>query len=326
MSKVTIAGKYPEEAYSLLKNSLSYNFELEYITDQEELNRTSGLEYVILRTLKIDKDIIMNNENLKLIQRWGAGYDTVDIQEAAKRNIPVTVANGINSCAVAEHTILLVLALYRHLVQLNNKVKAGVWDRTTYASNSYTINGKKIGLIGLGAIGKMVALKTQALGAEVAYYDLYRLDKEQEGSLNVKFLELDELLKISDIVSIHLPLTDGTVDLIARRELDMMKKNAVIVNTSRGGIIKENDLADALLTRNILGAGLDSFEKEPYPRDGKFNGIDNIIMTPHIGGTVADLVEPMAEKVVDNIMRVYENKGLNKRDYVNYKDCSYPAD
>ncbi|WP_313346881.1 2-hydroxyacid dehydrogenase [Sedimentibacter sp.] len=326
MSKVTIVGKYPDEAYELITKGLSDKFELDFITEQDDLNKISDLEYVILRTLKIDENIIRNNKNLKLIQRWGAGYDTVDIQEANRRNIPVTVANGINSCAVAEHTILLILALYRHLVQLNNKVKEGVWDRTTYASNSYTINGKRVGLIGLGAIGKMVALKTMALGAEVVYYDLYRLDKEQEESLNVKFLKLDELLRSSDIVSIHLPLTSDTVDLITRHELDMMKKNAVIVNTSRGGIIKENDLADILATGNILGAGLDSFEKEPYPRDGRFNGIDNIIMTPHIGGTVDDLIKPMAEKVTENIMRVHENKGLNKRDYINHKDCSYPAE
>ena len=326
MSKVTIVGKYPDEAYELLTKGLSDKFELEFITEQDELNKVSDLEYVILRTLRIDENIIKNNRNLKLIQRWGAGYDTVDIQAANSRNIPVTVASGINSCAVAEHTLLLILALYRHLVQLNNKVKEGIWDRTTYASNSYTINGKRVGLIGLGAIGKMVALKTMALGAEVVYYDLYRLDSEQEESLNVVFLELDELLKTSDIVSIHLPLTSDTVDLITRRELELMKKNAVIVNTSRGGIIKENDLADILTSGSILGAGLDSFEKEPYPRDGRFNAIDNVIMTPHIGGTVDDLIKPMAEKVTNNIISVYENKGLNKRDYVNHKDCSYPAD
>jgi D-3-phosphoglycerate dehydrogenase len=326
LGRVTIIGKYPVEAYEMLNHTLSDKFELDYIKDQEELNKVSDLEYVILRTLKIDGDVIKNNKNLKLIQRWGAGYDSVDIQEANRKNIPVSVATGINSCAVAEHTILLIFALYRHLIPLNEKIKNGIWDRTTYASNSYTISGKTIGLVGLGAIGKMVAQKSQALGAKVQYYDLFRMDNDVEDSMGVKFTELDTLFETSDIVSIHLPLTTDTVNLISKNELNLMKKDAVIVNTSRGGIINENDLADALEKGNILGAALDSFVEEPYPKEGRFNCIENIIMTPHIGGTVVDLVKPMVKKVTDNIVKVYENKGLDKRDYINSEFCAYPTE
>lgn len=325
MEKLAIVGKYPEEAYELLDKTLSKKFKILYITEQEELDKSTDLEYVVLRTLKINREIIMNNKNLKLIQRWGAGYDTIDMEEANKRNIPVAVATGINSCAVAEHTILLILALYRHLIPLNESIKNGIWDRTTFASKSFTITNKKLGLLGFGAIGKMVAQKSQVLGAEVQYYDIYRLGQEIESTLRVKYVDFKTLLQTSDIITIHLPLTSDTVDLISREELNLMKKNAIIVNTSRGGIINENDLADFLQSGNLLGAALDSFEKEPYPKDGRFSNINNIIMTPHIGGTVADLVEPMAMKVSDNVLRVYEKKSLSKADYVNYKYCSYPG-
>lgn len=317
------AGTYPDEANDLLKNKLSEIFEISYIKDQETLDNTVDLEYLVLRTLKVDRKIITNNKNLKLVQRWGAGFDTVDIDAASERNIPVLVAKGVNSCAVAEHTLLLILALYRHLIPLDTKIRNGLWDRTTFASDSYTINGKNAGLIGCGAIGKMVAKKLQALGAEVQYYDLIKMDAETEKELDIKFVDLNTLLASSDIISIHLPLTSETVDMISANELKKMKKNAIIINTSRGGIINERDLADSLQMGQILGAGLDSFELEPYPKNGRFTNMDRVVMTPHIGGTVSDLVKPMAEKVADNVLRVFNQKQLNAGEFVNIKDCSY---
>lgn len=325
LEKLTFAGTYPNEANELLASKLSGYFEISYIKDQETLYNAEDLEYLVLRTLKVDRNIIANNKNLKLIQRWGSGYDTVDVEAASERNVPVLVATGINSCAVAEHTILLILALYRHLISLDKKLRDGIWDRTTFASNSYTINGKKAGLIGCGAIGKLVAQKLQALGAEVQYYDLFRMNPEAEQRFGVHFLDLKSLLQTSDIISIHLPLTSETVDLITATELKLMKKDAIIINTSRGGIINESDLADALETGQILGAGLDSFEVEPYPENGRFTTLDNIVITPHIGGTVSDLVRPMAEKVADNVLRVLEQKELNASEFINMNECLYPV-
>ncbi len=325
LGKLTFAGTYPAEANELLISKLSGYFEISYIKDQKTLDNCSDLEYLVLRTLKVDRNIIANNKNLKLIQRWGSGFDTVDIGAASERNIPVLVATGVNSCAVAEHTILLILALYRHLVPLDKKLRNGIWDRTTFASDSYTINDKKAGLIGCGAIGKLVAQKLQALGAEVQYYDLLRMNPETEKKFGVNFLDLKSLLVTSDIISIHLPLTSETVNLITAAELKLMKRSAVIINTSRGGIINENDLADALQTGQILGAGLDSFEVEPYPENGRFTTLDNVVITPHIGGTVSDLVKPMAEKVADNVLRALMQKELNAGEFINLKECTYPS-
>lgn len=326
MAKITLAGTYPDEAYELLHAGLSQKFSINHIRDQEELDSTVDLEYLVLRTLKVDKNVINNNSNLKMIQRWGSGYDTVDIEAASRRNIPVAVASGVNSCAVAEHTLLLILAMYRHILPLDSSIRKGVWDRTTYASQSYTINGKTAGLIGCGAIGKLVAEKLRALGAQIQYYDLYRMDKDIEERLGISYVDFETLLITSDIVSIHLPLTPNTANLIATKELALMKKSAVIVNTSRGGIINERDLADFLDSEKILGGALDSYEEEPYPKNGPLLNVKNIIMTPHIGGTVSDLVKPMAKKVLDNIFRVYDNKKLNKREYINFKDCSFPSE
>ncbi len=326
MTKITIAGVYPDEAYELLKKGLAESFEISYIKDQATLDASTDLEYVLLRTLKMSRSNIENNAHLKMIQRWGAGYDTVDVEAASEANIPVTVAKGVNSCAVAEHAILLMLALYRHILPLDRKLRKGVWDRTTFVSESYTINGKKAGLIGCGAIGKMVASKLQALGATIQYYDLFRMSASEEQELHISFVDFKTLLTTSDIISIHLPLTSDTVDLISEKELALLKKNAILVNTSRGGIINESDLADALQLGHLLGAALDSYEVEPYPKNGRLASIENVVMTPHIGGSVADLVIPMAEKVLGNIHKVLESKPLNKSEYVNFSDCSFPSE
>jgi len=326
LNTITLAGLYPEEAYELIQDKLPENFNIRFAKSQEELNALEDLEFVILRTLKIDGKLIESNPKLKLIQRWGAGFDTVDIEAAGTMNIPVAVASGVNSCAVAEHAILLMLATYRNLIPLNINTKKGIWDRSTYSSSSYTIDGKRVGLLGLGAIGKMVAKKVSALGADVQYYDIFRLHEEKENELNISYVDFETLLKTSDIISIHLPLTEGTKNLINEEAFKKMKPTSIIINTSRGEIIDENYLAEALRSKLIMGAALDSFSEEPYPSDGILNSIDNLIMTPHIGGTVVDLTRPMVEKVLGNIDRVHKGMPLSKVDFVNSKLCTYPVE
>lgn len=326
MNTITLAGSYPEEAYELIQSKLPDNFNIKYARSQEELNELEDLEFVILRTLKVDSKLIKSNPKLKLIQRWGAGFDTVDIEAAGTMNIPVAVASGVNSCAVAEHAILLMLATYRNLIPLNRNTKSGIWDRSTFSSSSYTVDGKRVGLLGLGAIGKMVAKKVSALGANVQYYDIFRLSKEKEKELNISYVDFETLLKTSDIISIHLPLTENTKNIINEEAFRKMKPSSIIINTSRGGIIDENFLAEALKTKLIMGAALDSFSEEPYPSGGILNSIENLIMTPHIGGTVVDLTRPMVEKVLGNINKVHKGMPLYKVDFVNSKLCTYPVE
>lgn len=326
LNTLTLAGPYPDEVSGLLRKELPDTMAIRTVKEQSELDALTDMEFVILRTLKIGRSLIEANPSLKLIQRWGAGFDTVDIEAAGKQNIPVAVAASVNSCAVAEHAILLMLASYRNLIDLDANTKKGIWDRTTFASRSFMISDKKIGLLGCGAIGRLVAQKTAALGAEVQYYDAYRLPEAVEKQLGLSYVDLPTLLETSDILSMHLPLTEDTKLIIGARELARMKKGSVLINTSRGGLIDEAALVASLNDGHLLAAALDSFSEEPYPSDGPLIEARNLIMTPHIGGTVVDLTLPMVRKVAENVLRVYRSQPLPKRDMVNSILCPYPVE
>ena len=322
---LTLAGPFPKEVPSLVRELVPPEMAIREIHDQEMLDAARDLEFVILRTLKISGELIQANSNLRFIQRWGAGYDSVDIETAGKQGIPVAVAAGVNSNAVAEHAILLMLASLRHLVALDTSIRRGAWDRSTFAQNSFTIADKTVGLIGCGAIGRMVAAKASALGAKVAYYDAFRLPLEQESALGLQYLPLGELLRTSDIISLHLPLLESTKNILTEEALRSIKPGAVLVNTSRGGLIDETALAKVLREGPLMAAALDSFSEEPYPAEGSLRGLNNLIMTPHIGGTVADLTLPMVRTVTSNVLAVIEGKPLPQRDLVNKNLCGYPT-
>lgn len=326
MDIITLAGPYPEEVPGLLAKAVPAGLRIRAVKTQPELDALGDLQYVILRTLKLTGPVIGANPALKLIQRWGAGFDTVDIAAATSMDVPVTVAASVNSNAVAEHALLLMLATYRHLVPLDASVRHGAWDRTTHAPNSFMISDKLVGLVGCGAIGRLVAHKLRALGAVVQYYDATRLPAETERQLGLSYVDLHSLLATSDIISLHLPLTDQTRNIIGERELALMKPSAVLINTARGGLVDEDQLAAALRDGRIMGAALDSVAMEPYPLDGPLLAVDNLLMTPHIGGSVADLTLPMVRKVADNISRVFHGQPLPRTDLVNAPLCTYPVE
>jgi D-3-phosphoglycerate dehydrogenase len=326
LNTVTLAGPYPEEVLGLLRKELPEALTIRAVKEQSELDALTDIELVILRTLKMSGALIGANPSLKLIQRWGAGFDTVDIEAAGRQNVPVAVAASVNSCAVAEHAILLMLASLRNLVTLDANTKKGIWDRATFASRSFMISDKQVGLLGCGAIGRLVAQKAGALGAHVQYYDAFRLPEAVEKQLGLSYVDFGTLLETSDILSLHLPLTEATKLIIGAKELARMKKGSVLINTSRGGLIDEAALALALREGRLLAAALDSFSEEPYPSTGPLHGVENLIMTPHIGGTVVDLTLPMVRKVAENILKVYRGQPLPRRDMVNSSLCPYPVE
>lgn len=325
MKTITLAGPYPAEVKPLIQSLLPDDYSIQEIKSQDDLNKQQNLEHVILRTFKIDKTLIDKNPSLKVIQRWGAGYDTIDVEAASDRNIPVLIAAGVNACAVSEHVLLLILASLKNLIPIHQNTYGGIWDRSTYTHRSYMLQGKTVGLIGLGRIGMLTAQKLNALGARVAYYDICRMNPEYEKTSHIEYAGFDELLTTSDIISVHVPLNSNTHNLIDYSNLRLMKSNAIVINTSRGGIVNEGDLARALRENLISGAALDCFSEEPLVYPSIFEGLDNIIMTPHIGGSVSDLNPLMAKKVVENILDVIGKKPVSPLDFVNSKSCTYPA-
>ncbi len=319
MEKVAIIGPIDSKGKKTIKEGLKGQFEIIEIENEEQYNRLRNAEYAILRTYKINRDTINKCPNLKFIQRWGVGYDSVDVAAAGERNIKVAVTSGINSVPVAEYAVMLMLSVYRNIVTIHNNVVNGNWRVNGIIDRSYTLSGKKIGLIGLGSIGKNVAKIVQAFEAEVYYYDVFRMPEEEEKNLNIKYMELNDILNESDIISLHLPLTESTKNLIDKNTISLMKETAIIINTSRGGIINEEDLYEALINNKILGAGIDVFENEPISPENKLINLNNVVLSSHNAGNTTDNSINMAKRCVENIFKVSRSEEIIKGDLVNEK-------
>jgi phosphoglycerate dehydrogenase-like enzyme len=244
-----------------------------------------------------------------LIQKWGAGFDKIDIQAAGAKGISVAICLGGNAGPVAELAVLLMLAIYRNLVPLAAKLKEGHWARDLYTPRSYMLKGKIVGLLGFGSIGQKTGkIVKRGFDAQVQYYDLHRLPEEKEEALGVRYVSLDTLLRTSDILSLHIPLFENTQNIVDREALAKMKPSGILINTSRGGIIDENALYEALRDGIIAGAGLDTLAEEPADASNPLLKLENVVLTPHCGGNTADNDINMVKYCVDNILQ-YDRDG-----------------
>ncbi len=317
MEKIALVGTYGADVRPMLEMRLKGAMGVETVANESEFDRLADVEYVILRVLAMKRATIEAMPRLKLIQRWGVGFDKVDIAAAGERGVPVVIAPGANATPVSELALLLMLALYRNLVKLHNGMVQGRWEKEKFIDNSFMIKGKTVGLIGCGAIGRQVAKKVRAFGAEVVYYDAFRLPETTEQELGLTYRGLDEVLANADIVSLHLPLLDSTRGMIGRREIALMKPGAVLINTARGGIVDTAALAEALAGKRIAGAGLDVFDSEPLAADSPLRALDNVVLTPHVGGNTADMSIDMVDICLENIFAVRDGRPLSPKVLVN---------
>jgi phosphoglycerate dehydrogenase-like enzyme len=242
---------------------------------------------------------------LKLIQLISAGYDRLDVPAAKAAGVPIANNGGANSVAVAEHTLMLILAVLKRLAWQHQNVAAGKWRVGDLGDQRvYEAEGKTLGLVGLGTIGKKVARRALAFDMQVQYYDVVRLTEDQEDALGVRFALLPELLRTSDVVSLHVPLNDATRKMFGARELGMMKESAILINTCRGPVVDEDALHQALTTRRIAAAGLDVMVEEPPKTDHPLFKLDNITITPHMAGPTVENWVKAFRNAFDNIQRV----------------------
>jgi len=242
---------------------------------------------------------------LRLVQLISAGYDHVDVESARKAKVPVANNGGANAIAVAEHTIMLMLAVQKRLVRFHNDVIAGKWRAgDPNESRIYELAGKRLGIVGLGNIGKKVARRAAAFDMAVQYYDIARLTEDQEDALGARFVLLEELLRTSDVVSLHVPLTDATRRMLGARELGMMKRSAIVINTCRGPVVDQDALHRALAQGQIAGAGLDVFVDEPPAPNHPLLALPNVTLTPHSAGPTWENWTARFRNGFDNIQRV----------------------
>lgn len=316
MERVMVAGPFNEAMRQALEEAFPASFQLEYLTGCEQFDRLKEADYVILRTLELKGEAIAKLERCKLIQRWGAGFDSVDIQEAGARGIGVAVTAGINAAPVSEMALALMLAVYRNLVPMTAQIMGGAWEREEFSKRSFTISGKRVGLFGMGRIGQKVAALCRAFGAEVIYYDPFRLPPELEQELQAACCDQRTVWQTSDIVSLHSPLTSGTRHMANAQTLAMMKKGAVLINTARSELVDLEALAAALKENRLLGAGLDAIE-EDIIRNNPLKGLPNVVLTAHLGGNTVDNSVHMARRCAQQICAVSAGEQLEYPHLVN---------
>lgn len=265
------------------------------------------VEAIIIRyNGRITEKVMKACPKLKCVARHGVGVDNVDVQAATRLKIPVIYTPGANHDAVAEHALLLMLALSRRLVVLDQGMRRGRWHDLRKV-NLADLKGKTLGLIGMGRIGSRVTELAKAFGMEVLGYDAY-LQPEEIERRGAKAVGLDELLRQSDIVSLHVPLSSETRHLIGRRELQLMKEGAILINTARGGLVDEKALYEALKHGRLAGAGLDVFDPEPPPPDNPLFQLDNVILSPHMAGVTHGAMRNMAIIVATEVVKVLKGE------------------
>ena len=262
----------------------------------------AAAHYLVLYSVNFDDLDVA--KNVRLLQLLSAGYNHIDVEALARAGIPVADNGGANAPTVAEHALLLMLAVFRKLPLHHGALQRGEWVGLREGLGLRELRGKQVGIVGFGRIGRDVARMVNGFLAHAVYADAIAAPAEVERELGAKRLDLDELLATSDVVTLHTPLNDATRALIDARALGRMKRSAILINTSRGPVVNEADLVAALTQGQIAGAGLDVFEHEPIGADHPLLGLDNVVLTPHIAGTTIDTWTRRLEFGFGNVQRV----------------------
>jgi D-3-phosphoglycerate dehydrogenase / 2-oxoglutarate reductase len=247
-------------------------------------------------------EILALAPRLRVIARTGVGYDTIDIPAATAHKIPVTITPGTNQGSVAEQTFSLMLALTRNVVNNCQTIRAGGWDRTLVQP----LRGKTLGLVGLGRIGRAVATRALAFEMPVVAHDPIPANDDFEARHNIRRLSLDELLAAADVVSLHSPLTEETRGLINRARLAKMRPGSYLINTARGGLVVESDLAESLASGHLAGAGLDVLNSEPPEPGNPLLPLPNVVFSPHMGGIDVKSMADMATLAAECVVSLYK--------------------
>jgi phosphoglycerate dehydrogenase-like enzyme len=305
--KILFAPRQPQAILDIARSLMPPGFEL-VVADPgtPEFYQVAGdAEYFLGLARQMGGEFFRSAPKLKLVQLLSAGYDRVDVEAARKAKVPVANNGGANAIAVAEHTLLLMLAVLKRLVRLHNDVTAGRWRAADLAeARVYELSGKTLGIVGLGNIGKKVARRAAAFDVKIQYYDVARLTEDQEDALGVRFVLFTELLRTSDVVTLHVPLDDSTRRMLGAPEFAMMKPTAILVNTCRGPVVDEDALHRALVGGQIAAAGLDVMVEEPPVPNHPLFALPNVTLTPHSAGPTWENWASRFRNGFDNIQRV----------------------
>lgn len=306
--KILWFGVFSDYVKGIMREEAPKGFDLLFVkskTDKDEhLRLLAEADYISPNGIKLTEEYTRAAKKAKLIQAWGAGMDAYDLDLLRELNIALQGGVGLNAAAVAEMVILHMLAINRHLLYVDSKIRTGAWLKSEMRDRCYSVYGKTVGLVGMGNIAQKVAQYAKGLDVErILYYDIKRLTPEEEQNMGLEFMEIDDVVRNADILSLHIPLNPATRKLIDRRRIAMMKPDAILINTARGGVVDEAALIEALRERKIRGAGLDTFDPEPPSPDNPIFKLDNVVLTCHGGGAVRENIVPRIRHIYDCIVK-----------------------
>ncbi len=297
----------PKAVEETAKNyDVHYDSQLVDKTDELKTLLAEARGLVVRNRTRVDAELLLAAPNLKVVGRLGVGLDNIDLKACEARGVTVCPATGANDAAVAEWVIAAAMLLLRGAFLSTSQILNGGWPRTE--AMGHETAGKTLGLIGFGRIARHTARLAQALGMQVVAYDPFVSADDNCWKTITRIDELFALLRTADVVSLHVPLDESTRHLLGEEAISQMKKGAILVNASRGGVLDENALAAAMKTGRLRGAALDVFENEPLTASSaaKFAELPNLVLTPHIGGVTIESNQRVSQVTMDNVRRVLE--------------------
>ena len=314
MPKIAIVDKIHSDGIKLLEDNSKFQYEIiEDLSKKNLISKLSSFDGITLRRGKIDAEILEKCKSLKVISRHGVGYDNVDIKFLKKNNITLLVTATTTAVSPAEHIMFMILNISKGIDLYDKAVRSGRFDSIMHMknNNNFELANKKILIIGFGRIGRKLIKRCLGFEMKVYAYDPFVDQKTIESFGGIKVNDLNEGLKKTDILSLSVPLTEKTHNMINLEKIKIMKKSAVIINTSRGGVVNEKDLNEAVNKGIIFGAGLDVFEKEPPDKDNPLLTNKRILLSPHAATFTKECLSKMSIETVQNVIDFFENK-LNK--------------
>lgn len=316
MLRIIVTDKLAKDGLDLLEDARDVEFELKIKLAKRELVSTiRGYDALIIRSgTLVDREVIESGANLKVIGRAGIGVDNIDVNAAIEHGILVMNSPEANTIATAEHTMALLLAASRQLIPAHTSLRDGEWRRADF--KGIQLHGKRLGIIGIGRIGRRVAERAISFGMLVEAYDPYVSRSEVDG-MGFELVELDHLLAKSDFLSIHAIKTPETTGIIDRRAFSKMKQGVILINTSRGGLVDEVALSEALATGWVRAAAVDVFGSEP-PKNNPLIGLPNVVHTPHLGASTIEAQRDVAIQIVGQVLDAL--RGVAYRNVVNVNE------